>query len=320
MGPIDEELAGVLRAKPYLSASVLPKHIPALRQGTAALRASDEDLKLDGRIDVRHLRIYASDGSPVPLLVLCPANAVAGGPGLCFFHGGGMVAGDERTGIEELLDWVEELGLTIISVGYRLAPEHPHPVPVEDCVLALNWVAENAQTLGVDDGPLLLAGTSAGGGLAAGAALAVRDRSGPALSDLILMCPMLDDRARFPSSRALDGEGTWDARSNVTGWSALLGDRIGGPDVSPYAAPGRALDLSGLPATYLDVGSVETFRDEVIDFGGRLAQAGVPTELHVWAGGFHGFDVLAPDSMLARSARAVRLDYLRRRLRDRAMT
>lgn len=319
MGPIDAELIDVLREKPYISASVLPKHINALRRGAATFAASHESLMRDGRIDVRQLQIDAPDGFPLKLLVLRPATALARGPGLCFLHGGGMVSGDERTGIEALLDWVEDLGITIVSVGYRLAPEHPHPVPVQDCVFAFDWMADNAASIGIDDGPLMLAGTSAGGGLAAGVALTVRDRSSSPLSDLILMCPMLDDRARFPSSSALDAEGTWDARSNLTGWSALLGDRAGGPEVSAYAAPGRATDLSGMPATYLDVGAVETFRDEVIDFGARLAQAGVATELHVWAGAFHGFDVIAPESMLARSARAVRLDYLRRRLRDRKM-
>ena len=165
MGPIDAELIEVLRAKPYISASVLPKHINALRRGAATFGASDELLRRDGRIDVRQMHIDAPDGSALPLLVLRPANAVARGPGLCFLHGGGMVSGDERTGIEALLDWVEDLGFTIVSVGYRLAPEHAHPVPLQDCVFALDWIADNAASIGIDDGPLMLAGTSAGGGL-----------------------------------------------------------------------------------------------------------------------------------------------------------
>jgi acetyl esterase/lipase len=141
-----------------------------------------------------------------------------------------------------------------------------------------------------------------------------RDRGGPALTHQILMCPMLDDRGITPSSQELDGEGIWDRTSNLTGWTALLGDARGGPDVSPYAAPARAEDLTGLPATFIDVGSVETFRDEDIDYAARLSRAGVSVEFHLWPGGFHGFDGMAPQTALAQAARAARLGYLRRAL------
>ncbi|GAA3127754.1 hypothetical protein GCM10020255_014070 [Rhodococcus baikonurensis] len=128
----------------------------------------------------------------------------------------------------------------------------------------------------------------------------------------MLHCPMLDDRMITHSSQMLEGEGVWDRISNRTGWTALLGESVGGPDVSPYAAPARAQDLSGLPATYLEVGSVEVFRDEVIDYGTRLSQSGVPVEMHVWSGGFHGFDGLVPQAALSRSANQTRMAYLRR--------
>src|SRR5260370_1102676 len=118
-----------------------------------------------------------------------------------------------------------------------------------------------------------------GGG--AGTELMARDRGGPALSHQMLMCPMLDDRGITPSSQELDGEGVWDRTSNLTGWTALLGDARGGPDVSPYAAPARAQDLAGLPATFIDVGSVETFRDEDIDYAAPLSRAGVSVEVHM---------------------------------------
>jgi acetyl esterase/lipase len=139
-----------------------------------------------------------------------------------------------------------------------------------------------------------------------------RNRGGPPLSHQILMCPMLDDRCITPSSQELDGEGTWDRTSNVIAWTALLGAARGGPDVSPYAAPARATDLTGLPAAFIDVGSVETFRDEAIDYAARLSQAGVPAELHLWPGGFHGFDGIAPHTALAQASRATRLGYVRR--------
>jgi acetyl esterase/lipase len=318
--PFDPELEAVLTANPYLSASLLPKHIGKLRELQAAdeARLSDDALRRDGTVTFEELRIPSSStGVELDLLVLRPAKSAGKRPGICFFHGGGMIAGDERTGIEIVLDWVAELGIVVASVDYRLAPENPHPVPVEDCYAALTWVSARRSNLGIDDEPVLIAGTSAGGGLAAGVSLLARDREGPHISDQILMCPMLDDIGAFPSSSELDREGVWDARSNRTGWEALLGSAKGGAGVSPYAAPSRERSLAGLPAAYLDVGAVETYRDEVIDYAARLAQAGVSTELHVWAGAFHGFDVIAADSAAARVARATRIDYLRRRLRGR---
>ena len=318
--PFDPELAAVLAAQPQLSVSLLPRHIPRLREALAATgaRADDARLRCGGTVRFEESSIESSTtGVRLPLLVLRPAQAAGPLPALCFLHGGGMVMGDNRSGIELPLEWVAQLGLVVLSVGYRLAPEHPHPTPVEDCYAALCGVALRRSELGLDASPLMVAGVSAGGGLAAGVTLLARERGGPAISDQVLMYPMLDDQARFHSSAELEREGVWDARSNQTGWEALLGAARGTPDVHASAAPSRAVSLAGLPAAYLDVGSVETFRDEVIDYAARLAQAAVSTELHVWAGAFHGFDVLAADSAVARAARAARIDYLRRRLRAR---
>jgi len=224
------------------------------------------------------------------------------------------VMGTNRTGADEMARWADEVGAVAVSVEYRLAPEHPHPAPVEDCYAGLVWTAQHAEELGIDPARLVIAGGSAGGGLAAGTALMARDRGGPALTHQILMCPMLDDRGITPSSQELDGEGVWDRTDNLVGWTALLGDACAGPDVSPYAAPARAGDLTGLPATFIDVGSAETFRDEAIDYAARLSRAGVPVEFHLWPGGFHGFDMIAPQSALAQASRATRLGYVRRAL------
>ena len=225
-----------------------------------------------------------------------------------------MVAGDHRTGIGAVVDWVEELGVVVASVDYRLAPEHPHPVPVEDCYAGLVWTVDHAAELGIDAERVVLAGTSAGGGLAAAVALMARDQRGPSLIGQMLMCPMLDDRNETPSSHELDGEGVWDRGDNLAGWQALLGRAQGGPGVSPYAAPARASDLSGLPPAFIDVGSVETFRDEDVAYATRIWQAGGAAELHVWPGGFHGFDQIAPDAALSRAARSARSGWLRRLL------
>jgi acetyl esterase/lipase len=225
-----------------------------------------------------------------------------------------MIMGTNRVGMPVLLDWVEELGVIVVSVEYRLAPEHPHPAPVEDCYAGLRWTAEHAADLGIDAHRLIIAGTSAGGGLAAAVALLARERGGPGLLGQVLMCPMLDDRHQTPSSRELDGEGIWDQHANRVGWAALLGDAAGGPDVHWSAAPARATDLAGLPPAYIDVGSVETFRDEDVDYASRIWQSGGVADLHVWAGGFHGFDGAAPDAGLSKAARSVRTEWLRRLL------
>lgn len=202
----------------------------------------------------------------------------------------------------------------MVSVAYRLAPEHPHPAPFDDCYAGLVWTAEHAAELGIDPDRLVVAGRSAGGGLAAAVALAARDRSGPALIGQFLFCPMLDDRNDTVSARQMVGLGVWDRTANETGWTALLGNARGGPDVSPYAAPARATDLSGLPPAFIDVGSAETFRDEDAAYALRIWQAGGVADLHVWPGGFHGYARMVPGAQISRATHAVRWEWLRRML------
>jgi acetyl esterase/lipase len=199
-------------------------------------------------------------------------------------------------------------------VEYRLAPEHPHPAPVEDSYAGLVWTAEHAAELDVDPQRVIIVGGSAGGGLSAAVALLARDRGGPALLGQMLVCPMLDDRNDTPSAFQMAGLDIWDQSSNQMGWTALLGAQRGGPDVSPYAAPARATDLSDLPPAFIDVGSAETFRDEDVAYAVRLWQAGGRAELHVWPGGFHGFDGFAPQAPVSRDAKEARLRWLRRLL------
>jgi acetyl esterase/lipase len=296
-----------------MRAPLLLETIPA-RRGQAVLnRVDDENLRRGGAVVIEDRLIPGPPGGPdLSVLILRPAAGSGPWPGIYQIHGGGMIMGNNRMGADELAYLVEELGAVAVSVEYRLAPEHPHPAPVEDCYAGLVWTSTHADELGIDPARLLIAGGSAGGGLAAGVALMARDRGGPALTHQVLRCPMLDDRGITPSSQELEGEGVWDRISNVTGWTALLGEARGGPDVSPYAAPARATDLRDLPATFIDVGSVETFRDEDIDYAARLSRAGVSVELHVWPGGYHGFEISAPETRLAKAARAARHGYLRR--------
>jgi acetyl esterase/lipase len=254
-------------------------------------------------------------GAPDVGLVICrPASAQAPVPALYYTHGGGMIGGTARDALGEILLLAEPLGVAVVSVEYRLAPETPHPGPVEDCYAALVWMAERADEIGVDSGRIVLIGGSAGGGIAAALALLSRDRGGPALAGQLLMCPMLDDRNDSPSVHQMAELMMWNRQANEVGWTALLGDARGGPDVPPYAAPARADDLSGLPPAFVDVGSADTFRDEDVDYATRIWQAGGVAELHVWPGGFHGFDGMVPNAALSKAAVAARANWLTRLL------
>jgi acetyl esterase/lipase len=251
--------------------------------------------------------------SGISLLVCRPARRDTAVPVVYSIHGGGMIMGNNRSqGAVDVLEAAAELGFAVVSVEYRLAPEHPHPIPVEDCYAGLKWTVDNADELGIDPSRVVVAGASAGGGLAAATALLARDRGGPALIGQLLLCPMLDDRSTSCSARQMAGLGIWDISYNRVGWAALLGAAAGGPDVSPYAAPARATDLSNLPPAFIDVGSAETFRDEAVEYASRIWRAGGSAELHVWPGGFHGFAGLAPQAAVSQAAKAAVLPWLRR--------
>ncbi|MDT5334145.1 MAG: hypothetical protein QOF31_5442 [Mycobacterium sp.] len=240
-------------------------------------------------------------------------HSEAGQPGsaVLYLHGGGMIFGLEHLGcVYELAvrDYVATSGVPMLVVDYRIAPEHPHPTPVEDCYAALRWLADNAESLGVDPARIGVMGDSAGGGLAAGVSLLARDRGGPTIAQQLLIYPMLDDRTHTPDPQLVPFL-TWTYDDNVTGWAALLGDSAGTDAVSPYAAPAHATDLTGLPDTYIDIGDLDIFRDEDITYARRLSDAGVPTELHLHPGCPHAFEALARKADV--SQRAI-LDRLRR--------
>ena len=303
----DPELAAPLAAiNEQLPPTLTPDLIPALREGMRAMRTPDEQLTRGGTFTTQTRTVPGPDGAPnVTLLVCSPTSATTPTGAIYHIHGGGMVLGDRQGNeLSPLLDIAEALGLALVSVEYRLAPENPHPAPVEDCYAGLVWSVTHAAELNIDPARVVVAGISAGGGLAAATALLARDRGGPELMGQMLLSPMLDDRNDTPSAAQMAGRGVWDQGSNLMGWTALLGERRGGSEVSAYAAPARATDLSGLPPALLDVGSAETFRDEVITYASRIAQAGGHVELHLWPGGFHGFYLLAPQVALSRRALA----------------
>jgi len=219
--------------------------------------------------------------------------------------------GDRYSQIGIPLDWLAGFGAVVVSVDYRLAPESSGMTLVEDCYAGLVWTAEHAGHLGVDPAKLVIAGTSAGGGLAAGTALLARDRGGPALAAQVLICPMLDHRNDTLSSHQFDGPGVWSRDANAFGWSSVLRGVDGAP-VPAYMSPALADDLAGLPTTYIDAGSAEVFRDEAVAYATGIWATGGQGELHVWAGGFHGFDALFPQAAISQAARQARTEWLRR--------
>lgn len=308
--PYDPELAAALDARP-LPTVVTPEMIGQLR--TAPFWAPVEEV-LSTRATDHHDRVIAGSAGDLSVAVFRPRRLTGPGPGIYFLHGGGMIIGDRFAGIEQLLDWGEAFGATVVSLDYRLAPEHPDPAPVEDGYAGLVWTVEQSANLGIDPDRIMIAGTSAGAGIAAGVTLLARDQRGPAPFAQLLMSPMLDDRNETVSSRQYTRTGSWSRESNDTGWDALLGDRRKTDRVTIYAAPARATDLTGLPPAFIDVGSAEVFRDEAVAYASQLWASGVQAELHVWPGGFHIFDGAVPAAALSAVARETRTKWVDRML------
>ncbi|MBP1324979.1 acetyl esterase/lipase [Leucobacter exalbidus] len=311
--PFDPELNAALgQLSESIPCTITPHMIPLLRERPVDPALEELVTSLGASHEERTIAGY--EGGEIIVSIYRRPGQTTAGPGIFHIHGGGMVFGDRFTGVQAFLPYIASHGAVVVSIEYRLAPDFPDPVPVEDCYAGLLWLAEHAADLGIDAERLVVAGASAGGGLAAGVTLLARDRKGPALRASLLIYPMLDDRNETISSHQIQGIGVWDRTSNFTGWDALLGSRRGTADVSIYAAPARAEDLSGLPPTFIDVGSAEVFRDEDVAYASRIWAAGGIAELHVWPGGFHGFDGFAPHSQLSRAMIKTRNEWLSRLL------
>jgi acetyl esterase/lipase len=310
--PFDPELAAVLKALPEAPATVTRPMIPAIRE---TLVTPPETVIGDRPIVYSDRTVTGPPGgADLTLTMLERSDRRRGGPAIYYIHGGGMIVGDRWMGTGAIIDWVDDLDAMVITVEYRLAPEHPYPAPIDDCYSGLLWVGAHQAELEFDPGQLVIAGASAGGGLAAGVTLRVRDQGGPQLAAQVLIYPMLDDRNVTTSSYQFDGIGRWDRGSNATGWDAYLGELRQVDEVPIYAAPARACDLSNLPPTFIDVGSAEVFRDEDVAYASQMWADGGTCELHVWPGAFHGCDMAAPEAKLSQAMMETRTKWLRRTL------
>jgi triacylglycerol lipase len=244
-------------------------------------------------VDLKLVKAPGPAGAPDILLHLYrPREAARPLPCIYHIHGGGYVAGAAKDLEPVYRPLAALLGCAIVSVDYRLAPETPFPGPVEDCYAGLGWTFANAEALGIDTARTGVMGESAGGGLAAALALLARDRGDYRLAFQHLIYPMIDDRTCTRDPHPYAGEFLWHAHNNRFGWTSLLGHAPGGEGVSPYAAAARATDLTGLPPTFISTGALDLFVEEDVDYARRLLRAGVPTELHVYPGAFHAFDMM----------------------------
>jgi acetyl esterase len=267
----------------------------AVRVDTAGVEVTEHHIPGGVRI-----RLYRPE-SPAP----------SSGGAILHAHGGGFVMCDLESSHARNTQLARKLGVPLVSVDYRLAPEHPFPAAVDDTYAALQWLAAEAPGLGADPARIVLHGISAGAGLAAGVALLARDRGGPAPCFQYLGIPVLDDRQGTGSIKRFTDTPMWDATQAAISWAAYLGPGVpGSPDVSPYAAPARANDLSGLPPAYISVMEFDPLRDEGIAYAQALLAAGVTVELHLFPGTFHGAAGAAPDAAIVQREQAEEIAVL----------
>lgn len=243
-------------------------------------------------VSIEHVFIAGKhDKQKIQLRIYKPKSIHEAAPVLIWLHGGGYIVGNPKQDDASCIQYAREVGIMVISVDYRLAPKHPFPAALEDGYSALKWVNSNAQQLGIDNKRIAIGGASAGAGLAAALAQFAHDQNEVKLVFQLLVYPMLDDRTALRADIDDSHNVTWNRKSNQFGWEAYLGKKCGAEDIPQYAVPARRKNLSGLPAAWIGVGTLDMFYDEDIAYAQRLKEAGVSCETYLVAGAFHGFDV-----------------------------
>lgn len=301
---IDPELAAVLEFMPVID---LDDPVAARRAFEELIVAMRKPLDEEDLLDIEDRLIPGWEGDPeVSVRVYRPKALVADPsatvPGILHIHGGGFIVGSVEAEHAGAVLTSADLGAVLVSVEYRLAPEHPYPAGLHDCYAALSFLHAEAGALGVDPERIALLGASAGGGLAAAAALLARDRGGPPICFQMLHIPELDDRLDTPSMQRFVDSPLWNRPLAVKSWQFYLGDRAGTGDVPAYAAPARAIDLGGLPPAYVSTAENDPLRDEGIAYAQAMLQAGVSVELHQFPGTFHGSALVTSAAVSRRAA------------------
>lgn len=267
-----------------------------------AMAAEGVERPTDDSVKEIERTILGPDGArDLPIRIYMPKDRKEPGPGFVNFHGGGFILGDLEMEHPRCLIMAAEGGAVSVGVDYRLAPENPFPAGVEDCFAALQWVVDNAAELKINPAKIAIGGGSAGGNLTAAVALMARDRGGPEVMFQMLFYPVIDDRCETPSMKDGADLYIWDHQNSLDMWNQYIGkDRT---NVSPYAAPARAQDLSGLPPAYVMTCEHDPLRDEGIIYAMRLMADGVQVELHNYPGTVHGFDFLTPSEISTRAVK-----------------
>jgi acetyl esterase/lipase len=272
------------------------RFIPTIPMGPRTSRllqkAKQKPPETPGDMIIDEVRIAGPAGdASIRLRIYRPKSLAEPAPALFWLHGGGYVLGTPEQDEHTSIAFARELGVTVIAGSYRLAPDHQAPAAVEDAYAGLHWVFAHADERGIDATRIAIGGASAGAGLAAGLALYARDRGEVSPVFQLLEYPMLDDRTVARANHDTRNARMWNAKNNRFAWSAYLGQEPGSDGVSPYAAPARREDLTGLPPAWIGVGTLDIFHDEDVEYARRLTESGVPCELVVVPGAFHGFDV-----------------------------
>ncbi len=306
---VDPELRDGLELFPAEILAACGDDPPAARAMLEPLMAAMAEMLPPNDVTIEERSIPGPDGD-IPIAIYQPGTP-APRPGLLMIHGGGYVVGTAREDLNGI-GYADHVGCTVVSVDYRMAPEFTYKASIVDCFAGLNWMFDNAAELGVDSGRIAIGGASAGGGLTASLALYNRDHGGPDVALQLLVYPMLDDTHETPSGYEVTHPNVWNRDVSLKAWKMYLGDEYGTDNVSPYAAAARATDLSGLPPAFVTVGTEDLFRDEDIDYAQRLMAAGVPTELEVYPGVFHGAEGFVPTAGVSQRMRQGYLDALKR--------
>lgn len=255
-----------------------------------------------------------ADRTKIRLRIYKPKSIAAPTPALIWMHGGGYVMGKPEQDEGSCTQYVQELGITVVSVDYRCAPKYPFPAGLEDSYVALQWVASHSRHLGVDAKRIAIGGASAGGGLAAALVQLAHDRQEIKSVFQLLVYPMLDDRTVLRTDLDDSSNITWSQKSNRFGWESYLGRECGAEEVPAYSVPARRQDLSGLPPAWIGVGSLDVFHDEDVAYAQRLQACGIACELDVVAGAFHGFDVFDPQIPIVQDFRRAQIAALKKAL------
>jgi acetyl esterase/lipase len=268
-------------------------------------------------VSIKNIKIDNRDGkAKIRLRIYQPATHTSTAPVLLWMHGGGYIIGKPEMEDPLCIQFVCELGISIVSVDYRLAPKHPFPAGLEDCYSALMWAKKNSELFGFDATRIAVGGTSAGGGLAAALAQLAYDRKEVSPIFQLLTYPMLDDRTALRTDIDDSTSPPWSQRSNIFGWKSYLRNHYGKEETPLYAVPARRSDLSGLPNAWIGVGSLDVFFDEDITYAKNLKTAGVHCELDIIEGAFHGFDVFDSSIQIVQKFRRSQITALRKFLVD----